>query len=165
MGDDKSIFPMIPVMYNILLADDDIDDRYFFDKALKALHLQIRLTTVNNGEELMTYLSENSKHLPDVLFLDLNMPRKNGSECLSEIKHNQKLKRLPVIIHSTSMHDDLADELYNKGALNYLQKTNVTELQKNLHDVLTLIMPTTFIAALYARWIIILEKYLIKLVS
>ena len=72
------------------------------------------------------------------------MPRKNGSECLSEIKHNQKLKGLPVVIHSTSMYDNLADELYNEGALYYVQKTNLSELRENLHTVLTLMIQNRF---------------------
>ena len=63
---------------HILLADDDIDDISFFDKALKELPVSVNLTTVNDGHQLMNYLSENLEHLPDVLFLDLNMPRKNG---------------------------------------------------------------------------------------
>ena len=63
---------------NVLLADDDIDDISFFDKALKELAVSTHLTTVNDGDQLMNYLSENLEHLPDILFLDLNMPRKNG---------------------------------------------------------------------------------------
>ena len=55
---------------NILLADDDTDDRFFFDKALKEIPIATHLTTVHDGEQLMNYLSENSEHLPDVLFLD-----------------------------------------------------------------------------------------------
>ena len=80
---------------NFLLADDDTDDRYFFGKALKELSIPSTLTTVEDGEKLMDYLSENSKQLPDVLFLDLNMPCKNGAECLTEIKNDQQLKHLP----------------------------------------------------------------------
>jgi len=60
----------------ILLADDDIDDCFFFEKALEELQLSTHLTIVHDGQQLMNYLSENSKNLPDVLFLDLNMPRK-----------------------------------------------------------------------------------------
>ncbi len=73
---------------HILLADDDIDDCNFFDKALQALPISSNLTTVRDGERLMKYLGENSKQLPNVLFLDINMPRKSGFECLSEIKEN-----------------------------------------------------------------------------
>ncbi len=87
---------------NILLADDDTDDCNFFKAALKSLPIPTDLTVVNDGEELMTYLSEKTEHLPNALFLDINMPRKNGFECLAEIKNNKKLKDLPVIMFSTS---------------------------------------------------------------
>ena len=123
--------------FHVLLADDDSDDRYFFEKVLSVLPIPTRLTTVADGEKLMTYLSENSEKLPDVLFLDLNMPRKNGSECLPEIKHNEKLKRLPVIIYSTSSPENVADLLYNNGAHYYVRKTDLKELQKVLYHVLT----------------------------
>src|ERR1039457_5741545 len=87
---------------NILLADDDADDRFLFEKALKEIPITTHLTTVHDGDQLINYLSENSEHLPDLLFLDLSMPRKTGFECLSEIKENKKLNDLPVIMFSTS---------------------------------------------------------------
>jgi CheY-like chemotaxis protein len=66
----------------ILLADDDMDDRFFFEKALSQMPLRAKLTTVSNGEQLMDYLKANSSHPPDVLFLDLNMPRKTDLNVL-----------------------------------------------------------------------------------
>ena len=124
---------------NILLADDDKDDRYFFEKALKEVPIATHLTTFKDGEQLMNYLSKNSKLLPDVLFLDVNMPRKNGSECLSEIKLNPKLKELPVIIYSTSLRDKIADVFYQNGAHYYLQKCDFPDLVKSIHKSLTLL--------------------------
>ena len=85
-------------MLNILLADDDMDDRYFFEKALQEIPLETALTKVSNGEQLMGYLHENTARLPDILFLDLNMPGKNGFECLDQIKSDKKLGTIPVII-------------------------------------------------------------------
>jgi CheY-like chemotaxis protein len=63
---------------HILLADDDIDDCNFFDKALQGLPISSYLTTVRDGDRLMKYPDENSEQLPDVLFPDINMPRKAG---------------------------------------------------------------------------------------
>ena len=123
----------------ILLADDDKDDRYFFSKALKKIALPTQLVTVEDGEKLIEYLCANSENLPDVIFLDHNMPKKNGMECLAEIKQNEKLKHLPIIIYSTSVHEDVADLMYNKKAHYYIRKTDITELQKVLHHVMTLI--------------------------
>jgi len=125
--------------YNLLLADDDRDDRFFFDKALKGLDIPINLTTVSDGGGLMDYLSENCGGLPDVLFMDLNMPCKNGIECLSEIKYHNKLKEIPVIVYSTSVRDDIADILYKRGAHYYLQKCNFSELAKSIEGVLLLL--------------------------
>ncbi|MGZ4037197.1 MAG: response regulator [Bacteroidia bacterium] len=129
---------------NILLADDDVDDRFFFDKVLKALPIASRLATVDNGEKLMDLLVKSNTALPDILFLDLNMPRKNGSECLSEIKSDPLLKQLPVVIYSTSMHEDVAELLYEAGAHYYVRKTNMKELKRVLTFILTLLMEKDF---------------------
>ncbi|HEY6062573.1 MAG TPA: response regulator [Chitinophagaceae bacterium] len=122
---------------NILLADDDADDRAFFEKALKELPIDTRLTTVNDGEELMNYFSENSGQLPDVLFLDLSMPRKGGFECLTEMKDNITLKDIPIVMFSTSYTQDFNYELgmigvlYRIGVQDYIRKPGtIAELKK-----------------------------------
>jgi len=113
---------------NILLADDDIDDRYFFDKAVNEIAQDAKLITLNNGELLMEYLHEHTSDLPDVLFLDLSMPRKTGFECLSEIKEHEKLKGLPVIMFTTSFtrgldfEENLKHTLLRMGAMDYIRK-------------------------------------------
>ena len=109
---------------NILLADDDEDDRYFFDRALKEIPISTCLTTVYDGEQLMNYLSENSENLPDVLFLDINMPRKNGFNCLSEIKHNKTLQDINVVMFSTTNSQDAITMLFKGGAQVYIHKPN-----------------------------------------
>jgi CheY-like chemotaxis protein len=133
----KSKRPKAPL--NILLADDDTDDRYFFEKALSGLSIATELKTVPDGERLMNYLHENSAHLPDVLFLDNNMPRKNGSECLLEIKCNAKLKQIPVILCSTSLGADFANTLYQNGAHYYLHKCDFSELTQSIEMILNLL--------------------------
>jgi len=106
---------------NILFADDDPDDRLFFKEALGRSFLSMRFTTVTDGEQLMNLL--NTTHgLPDVLFLDLNMPRKNGFECLEEIKQSSKLKALPVVVFSTSFEQEKINLLYKNGAQYYIHK-------------------------------------------
>ncbi len=116
------------VPLKILLADDDMDDRIFFDKALQEIPVDTTLHTVNNGEELMKYLTENEDRLPDVLFLDLSMPRKTGFECLVEIKENEKFKALTVIMFTTSftrgieLEDNLKTTLSRMGAQEYIRK-------------------------------------------
>ena len=89
---------------HIYIADDDDDDCLLFGDVLRELEGQTKLTTASNGAELMDALEAIAgvTNLPHLLFLDLNMPIKNGIECLVEIKHNPKLRHLPVIIYSTS---------------------------------------------------------------
>ncbi len=142
MKDNGNTSVQIPLQ--ILLADDDLDDRYFFDKVLEALPILTHLTTVDDGEKLMTYLSENLKTLPDILFLDLNMPRKKGFECLFEIKNNNKLKKIPVIVYSTFVDKDMADLLYKGGADFYIPKTSLIELEKALKHILHLLTENKF---------------------
>lgn len=128
---------------NVLLAEDDTDDRFFFDKALKELPIKTHLTIFKDGEELMNYLSNNSEGLPDVLFLDLSMPRKTGFECLIEIKENDTLKDLPVVMFSTSYSHDssyeknIMDVLHKIGAQDYIRKpSNFNQLKQLIHQVL-----------------------------
>jgi CheY-like chemotaxis protein len=107
---------------NILHADDDADDCLFFKEALEELKLPTSHASVNDGEALMQYLENEINELPHVLFLDLNMPRKNGFECLSEIKFSKRLKQLTVIIFSTAYEQETVTQLYKDGAHHYIRK-------------------------------------------
>ena len=102
--------------HSLLLADDDPDDRLFFKDALQETGMPAMLDTVNDGVELMQYLNDSSDKLPDILFLDLNMPRKSGLECLKEIKQNKSFEFLPIIIFSTSCDKRITEDLYEYGA-------------------------------------------------
>lgn len=124
--------------YNLLLADDDEDDCAFFKEALDELSFTASLVTVNDGVQLMNFLADNfATNLPDILFLDLNMPRKNGSECLTEIKEKEELKDLPVIIFSTSLDNDIVDQMFEKGATYYIRKPGeFSKLKKVIENAL-----------------------------
>jgi CheY-like chemotaxis protein len=128
---------------NVLLADDDTDDRFLFDKALMEIPIATHLTTVHDGEQLMDYLSDNSENLPHILFLDLNMPRKTGFECLCEISENEKLKDLSVVIFSTSYPQDksyelgMINNLFKLGARVYIRKPgDFEQLKKTIQHAL-----------------------------
>ena len=126
--------------FNILLADDDVDDCTFFKEALKDFPLATNLNWLHNGEELIQYLTNETNEIPDILFLDLNMPRKNGFECLAEIKLNERLKNLPIIIYSTSFHKVIADRLHKNGANYYISKpSEISELKKAVQKMITLV--------------------------
>ena len=123
---------MTEKIIQLLLADDDKDDCDLFKEALDELSLPAKLAIVHDGEQLMQLLSKQTSALPQVLFLDLNMPRKNGFECLAEIKQNDKLKDLPVIIFSTSFDYDIVTLLHTNGAHYYISKPNEYNKLKNV---------------------------------
>ncbi len=123
--------------HQVVLADDDVDDCMFFQDALDELPVSVDVTIVNDGVELMRYLSKNADNLPDLLFLDLNMPRKTGFECLTEIKRDEKLKNLPVIIYSTSLDVEVLNVVYEKGAFGYIRKPgDYSQLKKVIHEAI-----------------------------
>ena len=131
---------MCELPLNIVLADDDTDDCIFFKEALDELPIATGLKTVNNGEQLMELLANEAFLLPDVLFLDVNMPRKNGLECLLEIKLNLRLKHLPLIMFSTSLDPEAVNFLYSSGAQYFILKPpDFSELKKVIQQTLTLV--------------------------
>ncbi len=124
---------------HIILADDDEDDRLFFTDAFSELKISTKVQTYNDGVELMNHLNEDDVVLPNVLFLDLNMPRKNGIECLQEIKSNDKFKDIAIAIYSTSSSEEHIEETFVLGANVYIKKPNdFNTLKKVLSDVITI---------------------------
>lgn len=108
-------------IYTIFLADDDEDDTFLFQEALDQLSLPSYLVTAENGQELMRKLND-SEVAPDMIFLDMNMPVKNGLECLSELRSTDIFRDTPVIILSTSVAGYLLESAYSAGANLYVQK-------------------------------------------
>jgi CheY-like chemotaxis protein len=113
----------------ILMADDDEDDRLLALEALEESRLSNPLYFVNDGEELMDYLCRRGSYAdpqtsprPGLILLDLNMPKKDGREALQEIKANPKLRRIPVVILTTSNADIDIYRSYDLGANTYITK-------------------------------------------
>ncbi|WP_332369256.1 response regulator [Spirosoma telluris] len=112
----------------ILIADDDTDDRLFMDKALRQSGYTQNIQFVEDGEELMEYLRREGRYdeqnapWPNLLILDLNMPRKNGFQALNEIKDDPKLRRLPVVVMTTSSADEDVLKTYNLGVNSFVTK-------------------------------------------
>ncbi len=124
----------------IILADDDEDDRLFFEDALEDLALNVSLESVTNGLEVMHLLNDRSRILPDVLFLDLNMPLQSGHECLKEIRSNDRLKEVTVVVYSTSLNAKTVDMLYKDGANYYICKPgDYKTLKKSIHRAISLV--------------------------
>ena len=124
------MMPIAQPTRHILLADDDKDDRTLFNQVLEELPMLTQLEAVHNGERLMQRLYEERAQLPDVLFLDLNMPRKNGAQCLKEIRKKESLQHLPVIVLSTTSSEDIVDAMYQSGANLYIQKPSDFKMWK-----------------------------------
>ncbi|NNT72985.1 response regulator [Flavobacterium sp. IMCC34852] len=124
---------------HIILADDDEDDRLFFTDAFEELKINTKVNTFNDGVELMNYLNQPDAVLPNVLFLDLNMPRKNGFECLDEIKKDNRFDDIAIAIFSTSSSEEHVEETFIRGANIYIKKpSDFSTLKKVLSDVVTI---------------------------
>lgn len=126
---------MRPSPLHIMLADDDEDDRLFFIEAFSEVKAKYNITTFVDGIQLMDYLTSDNP-LPDIIFLDLNMPKKSGMDCLKEIKANKDLKNITVAIYSTSSSDQDIENTFIKGANVYIKKpSDFAELKKILTDI------------------------------
>lgn len=127
----------------ILLADDDEDDRILARNALIESRLANDLSFVENGEELLDYLLRRGKYVnpadsptPGLILLDLNMPRKDGREALQEIKAHPVLKRIPVVVLTTSKEDEDVLRSYDLGANSYISKPVTFDSMVNIMKIL-----------------------------
>lgn len=126
-------------MKNIFLTDDDMDDCCMFSDALNEVYAEATLTIANNGLKLMEALEENISPSPEIIFLDLNMPFKNGFECLDEIRKSPRYQDIPIIIYSTTSNNDIVEKTYQHGANYYICKpASYSILKKTILYVLSL---------------------------
>ena len=110
----------------------------------------------------MLLLACETNELPDILFLDLNMPRKNGFECLSEIKFNKKFSKLPVIMYSTSFDQGIVNLLYKNGAQYFIRKpSEFLQFKKIIQQTLTLIMQENISPATEENFVLTIKNSLI----
>jgi CheY-like chemotaxis protein len=117
---------------NVLLVDDDEADRLIFREAFEELKANTVVRIVNNGIELMDYLAKKENPVPHIIFLDLNMPRKNGIECLKEIRANREFKEIAIAIYSTSSSENDIKETFHSGANVYIKKPSDFNVLKNV---------------------------------
>jgi CheY-like chemotaxis protein len=120
------------------IVDDDTDDKELFIEAVNEIDDSIECISASNCEEALQILKSGDIALPDVIFLDLNMPRLNGKQCLIELKKTAHLSNIPVIIYSTSSEKKDIDETTRLGAAHFLTKPNkFDELCKALSFVVS----------------------------
>ncbi len=123
---------------NVLLAEDDEEDVLLFNTVLSELNQRIIVTVAADGILLMALLKQ-ATPLPEMIFLDLNMPRKNGFECLREIKGNEKWNSIKIVILSTSSQPQQIENAYKGGADLYLAKpVSYTQFKKMMEKCLSL---------------------------
>jgi CheY-like chemotaxis protein len=119
----------LPKSEVILLAEDDTDDHLLIKDAMEECGWRGELRCVQNGEELMDYLLQRGKYSapgsaprPGLILLDLNMPRKDGREALREIRADATLRRMPIVVLTTSKADADIDRVYELGANSFVTK-------------------------------------------
>lgn len=119
----------------IMIADDDPEDRQLIEEALRESRLLNEIVFAVDGEDLMAKLHE-SRTLPGLILLDLNMPRKDGREVLSEIKKNPKLRHIPVIVLTTSKAEEDIYRTYDLGVNSFITKpVTFTALVEVIRDI------------------------------
>jgi CheY-like chemotaxis protein len=122
---------------NIILADDDEDDRNLFKQAIEELGLNIDLKIYNSGDELLDYLNDAAVELPHILFLDLNMLCTKYEDCLKDIRKSAKFQDMSIAIYSTSTSEKDIHDTFIGGANIYINKPNDFDvLKKSLREVL-----------------------------
>jgi len=118
-----------------LLVDDDLDDHEIFSLALQDTHHHVEVVRAYDGVEAINFLKNPDEKLPDYIFLDLNMPRMNGAQCLAEIRKYDELKDIPVVIYSTSSEIKDLIEAQKLGATAYIVKSSsIIDLTLALKD-------------------------------
>lgn len=124
---------------HVLLADDDEDDRSLFTEAVQALDQDIKVTLAENQPSLLMFMD--SEIVPEVIFLDVNMPMKSGLDCLKAIKSNINYINSAVVMYSTSNHSKDIDAAYTEGADFYMIKPSnydtLLEILKSLFETLS----------------------------
>jgi CheY-like chemotaxis protein len=106
----------------VMLADDDSEDQELFQDALQRTGANTELTVVSNGQELVDNLKDPRQENPDIIFLDINMPIKDGKQALKEIKKDQELKEIPAVMLSTSNDPREIKDAFDSGAALYVIK-------------------------------------------
>ena len=120
---------------SFFLVDDDPDDTSLFQEVVAGLDIQVQLQTAVDGHQALEKL-KNGNTFPDVIFLDLNMPRMDGKECLIELKQDPQLRHIPVVMYTTSSQSKDIEETMMNGAVCFITKpTNIRELKLILNTI------------------------------
>jgi CheY-like chemotaxis protein len=124
--------------YNrLFIIDDDLEDQEIFVEAVREVDDTVQVFTAVNGDDAMSQLQMDVIVLPDLIFLDMNMPKLNGKQVLGELKNINALKSIPVVMYSTSFAPNDIDEVYKMGAAHHLLKpARFEQLCRELEGIL-----------------------------
>jgi PleD family two-component response regulator len=114
----------MPLHKKVILVDDDQDDCLLFEDAMHDIGMVSKLEVANHGEELFQILSSPYKYSPDIIFLDLNMPKMNGYECISKLRNSVELSKIPIVVFTTINQVEMIDWAYFNGADLFVLKPN-----------------------------------------
>ncbi|OBX24531.1 CheY-like chemotaxis protein [Gelidibacter algens] len=121
---------------NFMIIDDDADDRFFFKAAVRKIHSSVKFMEANGCEAAIALL-RTAEDLPHFIFLDINMPRLDGRDCLKQLKADAKLQHIPVIMYSTSFSEESINEFHTLGASTYLNKpTDLNALPEQILEAI-----------------------------
>lgn len=121
----------------VVIIDDDSEDQEVFIDAVKEVDNSVLCLTFSDGEEALKIMKADGLEVPQLIFLDLNMPRFSGKQCLAELKKIKKLNSTPIIIYSTSTDIRDINETIRLGASHFLTKPfKFDDLRKSLSDIL-----------------------------
>lgn len=119
------------------LIDDDEDDQQIFSFALSAVDRKINFLSARDGAEAIEMIKRNEFFVPDFIFLDLNMPRMGGIECLVELKKMDHLKQSRIIIYTTSADQRDRQRIFDLGAHDFRTKpSNISDLKSMIHEII-----------------------------
>ena len=124
-------------MVYVLIVDDDEDDRDLFCDAVNIVDSTIKCIMARNGEEALEGLKRKTLPTPDLIFLDLNMPRLNGMQCLKALKKDSYFEHIPIVIYTTSKLKEDKKAAMQAGAAGFITKpTSLTELCESISEIL-----------------------------
>jgi CheY-like chemotaxis protein len=125
-------------MVHVLIIDDDEDDRDVLSDAIHELDAQIRCTMAGNGEEALNGLRVLQYPKPQLIFLDLNMPRLDGVQFIKELKKDRALSDIPVVVYTTSKWKEDSKRMQELGAVYFLTKpSNFKILCRSVQEIFT----------------------------
>jgi CheY-like chemotaxis protein len=123
----------------LFLVDDDPDDQEIFDMALQSIDSAIQCTVANDGLEALQKLQSDTSFQPDYIFLDVNMPRMNGVECLKQIRKMKLAEHSCIVMYSTTLDDRVMEESKQSGVKDFMTKpSTLTALKDKLRKQLSL---------------------------